>query len=144
MFKQQEISVQIAKNYWYEPTIKVEPTIEFLTWEIGQIGFGVSIDKIQQIISSHKVTTAPNIQLLDLHERLFGIIAPDSAYSIVVNSRDDRLYSISVDTAPTLMTIGIDRIRQIPNNSSTINIREIASHVAKIDDPDSIFFILDI
>jgi chemotaxis signal transduction protein len=144
MFKNQEVSVQIAKNYWYEPTIKVEPTIEFMTWEIGEIGFGISIDKVQQIISSSKVNTAPNPQLLDLHDRLFGISAPDSAYSLLVNSRDDGLYSISVDTAPTLMTIGIDRIRQIPNNYATINILEIASHVAKIDDPDSIVFILDI
>jgi chemotaxis signal transduction protein len=143
MFKQQEISVQIAKNYWYEPTIKVEPKIEFLTWEIGEIGFGMSIDKVQQIVSSHKVSTT-HTQLLDLHDRLFGISAPDSAYSIVVNSRDNRLYSISVDTAPMLTAIGIDRIRRIPNNSITANIHEIASHVAKIDDLDSIVFILDI
>jgi chemotaxis signal transduction protein len=144
MFKQQELSVQIAKNYWYEPISKVEPTIEFLTFEIGAIGFGVSIDKVQQIINPHKVSTAPNPQLLDLHDRLFGITAPDSAYSIVVNSRDDRLYSISVDTAPTLVAIGIDRIRRIPNNSATTNILEIASHVAKFGDLDSIVFILDI
>jgi chemotaxis signal transduction protein len=144
MFKKQEISVQIAKNYWYEPISKVEPTIEFLTWEIGEIGFGVSSDKIHQIVSSHKVSTTPNTQLLDLHDRLFGISAPDSAYSIVVNSCDDKLYSISVDTAPTLVAIGIDRIRRIPNNSATINILEIASHVAKFGDLDSIVFILDI
>ena len=144
MFKKQEISVQIAKNYWYEPTIKVEPTIEFLTFKIGEIGFGVSIDKIQQIVNSHKVITAPNTQLLDLHERLFGIGAPDSAYSIVVNSRDKRLYTISVDAVPTLTAIGIDRIRQIPHHHHTTNIHEIATHVAKIDDLDSIIFILDI
>jgi chemotaxis signal transduction protein len=143
MFKQQEISVQIAKNYWYEPISKVEPTIEFLTWEIGEIGFGMSIDKIQQIVSSRKVST-DRTQLFDLHDRLFGISAPDSAYSIVVNSRDNRLYSISLDTAPTLMAIRIDRIRRIPNNSSTASIHEIATHVAKIDDLDSIVFILDI
>jgi chemotaxis signal transduction protein len=144
MFKQQETSIQIAKNYWYEPTVKVEPKIEFLTWEIGEIGFGMSVDKVQQIVSAHKVSTAPNTQILDLHDRLFGISAPDSAYSIVVNSRDNRLYSISVDTAPTLTAIGIDRIRRIPNNSSTASIHKIATHVAKIDDLDSIVFILDI
>ncbi len=144
MFKQQEVSVQIAKNHWYEPTIEVEPTIEFLTFQIGEIGFGVSIGKIHQIVSSPKVITAPNTQLLDLHERLFGISAPDSAYSIVVNSRDNRLYSISVDTVPTLTAIGIDRIRQIPNDDLTTNIQEIASHVAKIDNLDSIVFILNI
>jgi chemotaxis signal transduction protein len=143
MFKQKEISVQIAKNYWYEPTTKVEPTIEFLTWEIGEIGFGVSIDKIHQIFSSAKVAPTPNTQSLDLHDRLFGTISA-SAYSIVVNSRDDRLYSIPVDTAPTLIAIRIDRIRRIPNDDLTTNIREFASHVAKFGDLDSILFILDI
>jgi chemotaxis signal transduction protein len=143
MFKNHEIPVQIAKNYWYESTIKVEPKIELLTFKIEEMGFGLSIDKVQQIVSSHKANTV-HTQLLDLHDRLFGISAPDSAYSIVVNSRDRMLYSISVDTAPTLTAIGIDRIRRIPNNSSTANIHEIASHVAKLDDLDSIVFILDI
>jgi chemotaxis signal transduction protein len=144
MFKQQEISVQIAKNYWYEPTTKVEPTLEFLTFQIGEIGFGVSIDKINQIVNSTKVIPNLNTQPLDLHDRLFGISSSASAYSIVVNSRDNRLYSIAVDTAPILIAIRIDRIRQISVNHLTTNIRTISSHVAKFGDLDSIVFILDI
>jgi chemotaxis signal transduction protein len=144
MFKKQEASVQIAKNYWYEPTTKVEPTIEFLTFQIGEISFGVSIDKINQIVNSTKVIPNLNTQPLDLHDRLFGISSSASAYSIVVNSRDDRLYSIAVDTAPILIGIRIDRIRRIPTDPNTLNIRELSSHVARIDDLDSIVFILDI
>jgi chemotaxis signal transduction protein len=144
MFKQQEISVQIAKNYWYEPTTKVEPTIEFLTFQIGEIILGISIDKIHQIVNSTKVIPNLNTQPLDLHERLFGISSSASAYSIVVNSRDNLLYSIAVDTAPILIAIRIDRIRRIPNDDRNTNIRQISSHVAKIDDLDSICFILDI
>jgi chemotaxis signal transduction protein len=144
MLQQQEISAQIAKNYWYEPTTKVEPTIEFLTFNIGEISFGISIDKINQILHSTKVIPTLNTQPLDLHDRLFGINSSASAYSIVVNSRDNRLYSIAVDTAPILIGIRIDRIRRIPNNYSNTTILETASHVAKIGDLDSLCFILDI
>jgi chemotaxis signal transduction protein len=144
MFKQQEVSVQIAKNYWYEPTNKVEPTIEFLTFKIGEIGFGISIDKIHQILSSTLVTPTPNTELLDLHHRLFGISSLVSTYAIVVNSRDEKLYTIAVDTVPTLMAIRIDRIRRIPNDARTTTIRKFSSHVARIDDLDSLVFILDI
>jgi chemotaxis signal transduction protein len=144
MFKQQEISVQIAKNYWYEPTTKVEPTVEFLAFQIGEISFGVSIDKINQIVNSTKVILTLNTEALDLHDRLFGISSSASAYSILINSRDNRLYSIAVDTAPISIGIRIDRIRQIPNNYHTTNIRAISTHVAKFGDLDSILFILDI
>jgi chemotaxis signal transduction protein len=147
MFKQQEISVQIAKNYWYEPTTKVEPTIECLTFQIGEIGFGVSIDRIHQIFNSTQVTPIPNTEFLDLHHRLFGISSSISAYSIVVNSRDDRLYQIVVDTVPILIAIRVDRIRRIPNDDRTTTIREFSNHVAKIGDvnsPQDLLFILDI
>jgi chemotaxis signal transduction protein len=144
MLKQQETSIQIAKNYWYEPTTKVEPTIEFLTFNIGEISFGVSIDKINQIVNSTKVIHNLNTQPLDLHDRLFGISSSASAYSIVINSRDNRLYSIAVDTAPILIAIRIDRIRRIPNNYSNTTILETASHVAKFGDLDSIVFMLNI
>ncbi len=145
MLKQQEISVQIAKNYWYEPTIRVEPTIELLKFKIGEISFGVSIDKIHQIVTSTQFTPIPNTELLDLHHRLLGISCPDSAYSIVLNSRNNRLDQIVVDIVPTLISIRIDRIRQIPNDHRTTTIRELSSHVANIGDvtsPEDLLFIL--
>jgi chemotaxis signal transduction protein len=136
------MSTNITRNYWYEPTIEVKPSIEFLTFKIGEIILGVSIDRIHQIINADKISTLPNTQLLDLHHRLFGINSIDSAYYIIINNSQQQLSSIPVDTAPTLMTIGIDRIRHIPHQAHTTNILEIASHVATIE--DSIVFILDI
>jgi chemotaxis signal transduction protein len=144
------MSTNITRNYWYEPKLEVEPSIEFLTFKIGEISLGVSIDKIHQVINADKISTLPNTQLLDLHHRLFGISsvsfalppAIDSAYYIIIKNNQEQLFSIPVDTAPTLMTIGIDRIRHIPHQAHTTNILEISSHVATID--DSIVFILDI
>jgi chemotaxis signal transduction protein len=136
------MSTNITKNYWYEPKLEVEPSIEFLTFKIGEISLGISIDKIHQIINADKISTLPNTQLLDLHHRIFGISSLDSAYYIIIKNSQEQLSSIPVDTAPTLMTIGIDRIRHIPDRSHTTNMLEIASHVATIE--DSIVFILDI
>ncbi len=136
------MSTNIIKRYWYESTVEVKPTIEFLTFKIGEIGLGVSIDKTHQVINADKISTLSNLQLLDLDRRLFGISSTAPAYYIIIKNSQEQLYSIPIDTAPTLMAIEIDRIRHIPDPNRNTNILEIASHVATIG--DSVIFILDI
>lgn len=144
------MSTNIVGKYFYEPNIEVEPTLEFLTFKIGEINLGVSIDKVHQVINADKISILSNTQLLDLHHRLFstsslsGALPPaiDSAYYIIIKNSQEQLYSIPVKIAPTLIMIKIDRIRRIPQQAYTTNMLEIASHVATID--DSIVFLLNI
>ncbi len=136
------MSTNIVNKYWYEPKLEVKPSIEFLTFKIGEISLGVSIDKIDRVINVDKISTLPNTQLLDLDLRLFGSSSTGSTYYIIIKSSQEQLYNIPVDTAPTLMTIEVDRIRHIPDQDPTTNMLEFTSHVATVG--DSIIFILDI
>jgi hypothetical protein len=135
-------SIQVAKKYWYESTVKVEPTIELLTFKIGIIKLGIAIDLVDRVIDADKIDPMTNTQLLDLHERLFGTSSPDPAYYISVKNRAQ----IPVDAVPIPIFMPIDRIRQIPNNFDNTNLLNIATHVAKIDalDRDAIVFMLNI
>lgn len=136
------MSTNIVSKYFYEPNIEVEPTLEFLTFKIGEINLAVSIDKVHQVTNADKISTLSNTRPLDLHHRLFGTTSIDSAYYIIIKDSQEQLYSIPVKIAPTLIMIKIDQIRHIPHQAYTTNILEIASHVATIE--DSIVFILDI
>jgi hypothetical protein len=134
---------------WYQPTVTTAPTIEVAIFEIDGISFGLPISKLDRIINnptSYAASCPTDVQILDLHQQIFGISAVNTAACAIVR-RDGQLpCAIPVDTIPTLIIMPIDRIRSIPSELRATNPLGIASHVAIITLPtgDVTVFILEI
>ncbi len=134
---------------WYQPTVTAAPTIELAIFEIDGISFGLPISKLDRIIdrSSDNPNSYPtDVEILNLHEQIFGIIAGSTVACAIVRRDGQPPYAIPVDTIPTLMMVPIDRIRSIPSELRSTNPLGIASHVAIVTMPtgDITVFILEI
>jgi hypothetical protein len=134
----------IISNKWTETTKQVELTIELIVFDLGEITFGIPMSKIGRVINN--LTQADfqldaDLELLDLHHRLFGTSIITTAMVIF---KSDRSYCIPIDTSPTLKYIPLDRIRTLPAEFRATNPLGIASHVAmtSIDDRQLMIFIL--
>jgi hypothetical protein len=134
---------------WYQPTVTAAPTIELAIFEIDGISFGLPISKLDRIINdpSGTATTCPtDVEILDLHQQIFGINAESTVACAIVRRDGQPPCAIPVDTIPTLMMVQIDRIRSIPSELRATNPLGIASHVAIITltTGDVTVFILEI
>ena len=123
-------------NKWSETTVKNEPTIELVVFDIDEVSFGIPIDKLDRIISNvhldKDATLIQNVEIIDLHDRLTGIsISNPTAIAIFTND-SQQLYGIPIDTVPTLICVPLDRIRTLPSEFRTTNPVGIASHIAMI------------
>jgi chemotaxis signal transduction protein len=137
---------------WYQPTVTAELTIEFAIFEIDGVSFGLPISKIDRIINNtstdHNLSCPIDVEVLNLHHKIFGInSASSSAAACTIVRRDQQPpCAIPVDTIPTLTLVPIDRIRTIPSELRSTNSLGIASHVAIISTPagELTVFILEI
>ncbi len=134
---------------WYQPTATTAPTIEMAIFEIDGISFGLPISKLDRIINNPNGNAAScptDVELLNLHQQIFGINAESTVACTVVRRDGQPPCAIPVDTVPTLIMVPIDRIRSIPSELRSTNPLGIASHVAIITMPtgDVTVFILEI
>jgi hypothetical protein len=134
---------------WYQPTVTAAPTIEMAIFEIDGISFGLPISKLDRIINdpSGNATTCPtDVEILDLHQQIFGINAESTVACAIVRRDGQPPCAIPIDTIPTLMMVPIDRIRSIPSELRSTNPLGIASHVTIITMPtgDITVFILEV
>jgi chemotaxis signal transduction protein len=134
---------------WYQPTVATAPTIELAIFEIDGISFGLPISKLDRIVNnpSGNVASCPtDVDMLDLHQQIFGISAVNTAACTIVRRDGQPPCAIPVDSIPTLMMVPIDRIRSIPDELRATNPLGIASHVAIVTAPtgDVTVFILEI
>jgi chemotaxis signal transduction protein len=114
----------------------VQPTIELVVFDIGEVSIGIPIDKIERVINElflgEDYTLTQDVEILDLHHLLFGIeISHPNAMAIFSGDRQ-QLYGIPIDTIPTLISVPLDRIRTLPPEFRTTNPLGIASHLAMI------------
>ena len=141
--------INIVSNPLLEKKDRVEPTVELIVFEIGEVIFGIPIVKIDRIISDihlgEDYTLTKNVEILDLHDRLFGIDISNPTAIAIFTSDAQQLYGIPIETIPTLASVPLDRIRTLPSEFRTNNPLGIASHIAMISTPiaELTIFILD-
>lgn len=118
---------------------RVRPTLELITFDIGEVNFGIPINRIERVINDlfigEDYTLTQDVQILDLHQLLFGVaISHPNAVAIFSDERQ-KLYGIPIDTVPTITSVPLDRIRTLPTEFRTSNPLGIASHMAMISTP---------
>jgi hypothetical protein len=143
------MSANTSAPSWYQPTVTTAPTIELAIFEIDGISFGLPISKLDRIMnnSSDNAASCPtDVEMLDLHQQIFGIKAESTVACAIVRRDGQPPCAIPVDTVPTLIMVPIDRIRSIPSELRSTNPLGIASHVAIITLPtgDITVFILEV
>jgi chemotaxis signal transduction protein len=135
-----------VSNKWTEITEPLELTVELIVFDIGEVSFGISIDKIDRVINTNQLdeelNIGQNIEIIDLHHRLFGTSI--SIPTTMVIFRGDKMYGIAIDTTPTLTIVPLDRIRILPSEFRMNSPLDIASHIAMISTStaESTIFIL--
>jgi chemotaxis signal transduction protein len=128
--------VNTVLNKWSEIPEAIEPNIELIIFNIGEVSFGIPIAKIDRIVSSFHLgedyTLTQDVEILDLHHRLSGKeLANPTAIAIFIGDRQ-QLFGIPIDTVPILIEVPLDRIRSLPDEFRTTNPLGIASHLAII------------
>ena len=125
-------------NKWSDTIEKSVPTIELISFDIGEIKLGIPITKIERIISNIHLdlddTLTENVNIIDLHDRLTGS-AITNPTAIVIFTSDRQRSGTPINTAPTILAIPCDSIRTLPTEFRTTNLLGIASHIAMIADP---------
>ncbi len=135
-----------VSNKWTETTKQVELMIELISFDLGEISFGIPITKIVRVmndLSPHEdLQIGSDVEILDLHHRLFGFSILNPTAMAIFSG--DKSYYIPIDTTPTLTSIPLDRIRTLPAEFRANNPLGIASHLAMtaIDDRELTIFIL--
>lgn len=136
-----------SSNKWIQIPEQVTLKIETIVFDLGEVSFGIPINKIDRIISNVHLDKNPtltqNVEIIDLHDRLTGIpISNPTAIAIFTND-SQQLCGIPIDTVPTLICVPLDRIRTLPHNFRTTNPLGIASHIAMVSTPTELtIFIL--
>jgi hypothetical protein len=120
-----------------KPTLTETTTVELAIFDIGIVCFGLPIYYIDRIVClanpNHDFNSQlADIEILDLHQRLFGMSLSDPTTWIISQSLNDRSDRIPTDTLPTLTHMPIDRIRILPDDFRAANSLGIASHVAMV------------
>jgi purine-binding chemotaxis protein CheW len=139
--------VNTSSNKWIQIPEQVTLKIETIVFDLGEVSFGIPINKIDRIISNVHLdknsTLTQNVEIIDLHDRLTGIpISNPTAIAIFTND-SQQLCGIPIDTVPTLICVPLDRIRTLPHNFCTTNPLGIASHIAMVSTPTELtIFIL--
>jgi len=105
-------------------------------FEVAQLSFGIPMTKINRVISNAFIgedfSLTQDINILDLHHHLLGIESSNPNAIAIFTGKDLQLYGIPIETAPTLISIPLDRIRTLPNDVRQSNPLGIASHLAMI------------
>ncbi len=115
------------------------PIVELLVFTIEEVWFGLPLGRVERIVditnTRNDFSALANVELLDLHDWLFGssLLMP-TAWTIFKDAVG-TLYGIPVDPVPTLVVVPIDRIRQLPQDIRTTSPLGIASHVALVTEP---------
>jgi hypothetical protein len=124
-------------NKWIETIDKAAETSELIIFDIGEVSFGIPMNKIDRVINKatfdENFQVGQDIEILDLHHRLFEISISNPTEMAIF--KGDKLYAIPIDTIPTLVEVPLDRIRIIPTEFRTNNPLGIASHIAMISTP---------
>jgi hypothetical protein len=134
-------------NKWIETIDKAAVTSELIVFDIGKVSFGIPMTKIDRVINKAAIEQdfqiGQNIEILDLHYRLFEISIANPTAMAIFNG--DKLYAIPIDTTPTLIEVPLDLIRIIPAEFRANNPLGIASYIAIIYTTNSelTIFILD-
>jgi hypothetical protein len=124
--------------------------IESILFDIDAVWFGIPLSRVERIVD---VTNLHNdfselelVELLDLHELLFGGNLAEPAAWTIYKDVSNTLYGIPVDSLPTLVSIPFDRLRQLPTHVRTTSPLGIASHIARITEFDrelTVFMLVD-
>jgi chemotaxis signal transduction protein len=144
-----------VSNKWTETAKEIEATIELIVFNLGDVSFGIPMTKIDRVVnntnlerlavcdSNQDFNLSSGIEILDLHDRLFGtsIVNPTT----IVVLKGESLVGIPIDTTPTLISVSLDRIRVLPDEFRTNSPLGIASHIAitAIGDNELTIFILE-
>jgi chemotaxis signal transduction protein len=128
--------LKVPLNLWPEQKRQVVPTIELVMFEVAQLNFGIPMTKVNRVISNvfigEDFSLTQDVKILDLHHRLSGIEISNPNAIAIFTGTDRQLYGIPIETAPTLISIPLDRIRTIPNDVRQSNPLGIANHIAMI------------
>ena len=120
-------------------TISSAPPIELLVFHIEEVWFGLPLGRVERVVditnTRNDFSALANVELLDLHDWLFGskLIGPTAW--MIFKDAVGTLYGIPVDPTPTLVVVPLDRIRQLPHHVRTTSPLRIASHVALVTEP---------
>ena len=133
--------LKATANLWPEQKQQVVPTIELVMFEVAQLSFGIPMTKINRVISNAFIgedfSLTQDVEILDLHHRLSGIEISNPNAIAIFTGKDLHLYGIPIETAPTLISIPLDRIRTLPDDVRQSNPLGIASHLAMISTEDT-------
>jgi chemotaxis signal transduction protein len=117
----------------------VQVTLELVVFKIGEVSFGIPMNKIERVINDlflgEDYTLTQDVQILDLHQLLFGIAISHPNAMAIFSGDLQQLYGIPIDTIPTIISVPLDRIRMLPSEFRTSNPLGIASHIAMISTP---------
>ena len=123
-----------VSNKWTETAKKVEATIELIVFNLGEVSFGIPMDKVDRVLNETNLlrdfSLMAGLEILDLHQRLFGISIVNPTAMVVLKGW--HLSGIPIDTTPTLIYVPLDRIRILPTEFRTNSPLGIASHIAMI------------
>ncbi len=128
----------ITSNLLPKPKQQVVSTLELVMFDVAKVNFGIPMTKINRIISNvfigEDFTLTQDVEILDLHHLLSGIEISNPNAIAIFTGQDLKLYGIPIETAPTLISIPLDRIRVLPADIRRDNPLGIASHIAMISD----------
>jgi purine-binding chemotaxis protein CheW len=114
-----------------------EPSQQFLTFNIGDEGYGVGLMSVREIKGWSKTTRLPNSQdfmkgvinlrgvvipIFDLRKRFgMGDTEPTEKNAVIILAVGKRLIGILVDTVSDILSASADDIRPAPHVESKIN-----------------------
>jgi chemotaxis signal transduction protein len=123
-------------------------TLELISFEIGEVRFGIPMTKIARIINNlfigEDYTLTQDVEILDLYHLLFGVEISNPNVMAIFIGDGDRLYGIPIEEVPAITAVPFNCIRTLPPDFRTSNPLGIATHVATIatDADESMMFIL--
>ncbi len=130
--------------------IGVATSIELIIFKIEEVWFGIPLRSVERIVDitnvHHDFSALASVELLDLHERLFGITLAEPTAWTIFKDAAGNLSGIPVDPVPTLAVVPLDRIRQLHIDFRTTSPLGCASHVALITESDrelTVFMLVD-
>jgi chemotaxis signal transduction protein len=130
----------IVSNQWSELTIPKTLSVEFISFEIDQIKFGIPIAKLERIISNIHLNEdymlAQHIEIIDLQDLITGIPIANPTSIAIFTDDLQRSCGIPINTVPELITIPLDRIRLLPQTFRDTNPLGIATHLAMMSTPE--------
>jgi hypothetical protein len=131
----------ITSNLLPKPKPQVASTLELVMFDIAKVNFGIPMTKINRVISNvflgEDFSLTQDVEILDLHQLLSGVEISNPNAIAIFTGQDLKLYGVPIETAPTLISVPLDRIRVLPSDVRRDNPLGIASHIAMISDANN-------